>query len=158
MAKIDRTESEILEFKRQWTDRALEDLAAFANTRGGAVLVGVRDDREVVGVRADDREIQRIANLITSHLGLTPSIGLREIHGRKVLEIRVEPSRGIVPYGGRYLRRVGTTNRDMTQEELARLILERSGLTWDVLKSPWGIEEIDLLDSPGTFQNVPGQP
>ncbi|NIA12377.1 MAG: AAA family ATPase [Nitrospiraceae bacterium] len=143
MSKIDRTESEILEFKRQWTDKALEDLAAFANTAGGTVLVGVRDDREVVGVKIDDREIQRIANLITSHLGLTPSIGLREVQGRRVLEIRVEPSRGIVSYGGRYLKRVGTTNRDMTQEELGRLILERSGMTWDGLPSEWTLKEAD---------------
>ncbi len=58
MPKIDRQEDETLEFKRQWTDRALEDLAAFANTRGGTLLVGIREDGEIVGAAADDREIQ----------------------------------------------------------------------------------------------------
>ena len=43
MAKIDRTESEILEFKRQWTDKALEHLAAFSDTRGGFLVVSAKD-------------------------------------------------------------------------------------------------------------------
>jgi len=136
-------ESETLEFKRQWTDRALEDLAAFANTRGGTLLVGIREDGEIVGTAADDREIQRIANLIAGHLGITPSIRAVEMEGRPVLEIRVEPARGLVSYGGRYLRRVGTTNRDFSPDELARHLLERSGRTWDSLSSEWTLDEID---------------
>ncbi len=63
MPKINAAEGQTLEFKRQWADRALEDLAAFANTDGGTLLLGIRDDGEIVGARADDRELQRIANL-----------------------------------------------------------------------------------------------
>ncbi len=142
MPKIDLQESETIEFKRQWTDRALEDLAAFANTRGGTLLIGVRKDGEIVGAPTDDREIQRIANLITSHLGIAPSIRVVEMEGRKVLEIRVGPAQGLVTYGGRYLRRVGSTNRDFPPEELARHLLERSGRTWDGLPSEWTLDEI----------------
>ena len=32
-------EGETIELKREWTDRALEDLAAFANTHGGILLL-----------------------------------------------------------------------------------------------------------------------
>ncbi|MGB9764937.1 MAG: helix-turn-helix domain-containing protein, partial [Candidatus Saccharicenans sp.] len=133
MPKVDRLEGETLEFKRQWTDRALEDLAAFANTRGGTLLVGIREDGEIVGTKVDDQEIQRITNLIAAHLGITPSIRAVEIEGLPVLEIQVAPATGLVPYGGRYLRRVGTTNRDFAPPELARHLLERSGRTWDGL-------------------------
>ncbi len=143
MPKTDLQESETLEFKRQWTDRALEDLAAFANTRGGTLLVGIREDGEVVGAKVDDREIQRIANLIAAHLGITPSIRVVELEGRPVLEIRVDPVRGVVSYGGRYLRRVGTTNRDFAPDELARHLLERSGRTWDGLPSGWTLDEVE---------------
>ncbi len=143
MPRIDLQESETVEFKRQWTDRALEDLAAFANTRGGTLLVGIREDGEIVGAKADDREIQRIANLIAAHLGITPSIRVVEMGGRPVLEIRVEPAAGLVPYGGRYLRRVGTTNRDFAPDELARHLLERSGRSWDGLPGEWTPSEMD---------------
>lgn len=143
MPRIDQQEGETLEFKRQWTDRALEDLAALANTRGGTLLVGIRDDGEIVGTTVDDREVQRITNLIASHLGVTPSIQVVDMKGRPVIEIQVEPAAGLVSYGGRYLRRVGTTNRDYSPDELARHILERSGRTWDGLPSEWGLDEVN---------------
>jgi len=143
MPKINISESETLEFKRQWTDRALEDLAAFANSRGGALLIGVRNDGEIVGTSADDREIQRITNLITSRLGITPSIQVVEMEGRPVMEMRVDPAPRLVAYGGRYLRRVATTNRDFPQDQLARRILECSGQSWDGLASEWTLEEIE---------------
>jgi ATP-dependent DNA helicase RecG len=143
MPKIDRQEDQTLEFKRQWTDKALEDLAAFANTEGGTLLVGIRDDGEIVGAVADDREVQRLANLITSRLGITPSIRLVEMEERPVVEICVDPASGLVSCGGRYLRRVGATNRDFPAEELARHILGRSGHTWDALPSAWTLTELD---------------
>ena len=143
MPKINKQESETLEFKRQWTDRALEDLTAFANTRGGTLLVGIRDDGEIVGTKVDDQEIQRIANLITARLGITPSIRVVKMDGYPVLEIQIEPATGPVSYGGRYLRRVGSTNRDFALDELARHLLKRSGRTWDGLLSEWGLDELD---------------
>lgn len=143
MPKIDRQEGETLEFKRQWTDKGLEDLAAFANTRGGSLLIGIQEDGEIVGARVDDQEMQRIANLITAHLGITPSIQVVEMQGRPVIEIRVNAGRRLLSYGGRYLRRVGTTNRDFPPDELARHLLERAGRTWDGLSSDWTPEKID---------------
>jgi predicted HTH transcriptional regulator len=71
MPSIRPQEDQSLEFKRQWTDKPLEDLAAFANTEGGTILVGIREDGEIVGAAADDREVQRLANLISSRLGIT---------------------------------------------------------------------------------------
>lgn len=143
MGKVEAREGQTLEFKRQWTDRALEDLAAFANTEGGRLLLGVRDDGEVVGTQADDRELQRIANLIAAHLGITPSVRVVEMQGLPVVEIRVDPAPGLVPYRGRYLRRVGATNRDFSPEELARHILTRSGRNWDGLPGDWSLKEVE---------------
>ena len=139
----ERREGQRLEFKREWTDRALEDLAAFANTDGGRLVVGVGKDGTVVGARADDEELQRIANVIHSCLGLTPSIRIEQWEGKPVVVIETPPAQGIVPYRGRYLRRVGSTNRDFPPEELARHILRLSAESWDGLPSPWGLDHVD---------------
>jgi len=64
MPKINAVEGQTLEFKRQWTDRALEDLAAFANTKGGTLLLGIRDDGEIVGAIADDRNCSGLPTLL----------------------------------------------------------------------------------------------
>lgn len=142
MAKINLQEGEIVEFKRQWTDRALEDLAAFANTQGGSLWIGVDDDGTVVGVETSDEEIQRIANVITSRLGLVPSIRVENHGGKSVIVIQVERAGNIVPCNGRYLRRVASTNRDFAREELARQMLRLSAESWDRLSSSWRLERL----------------
>jgi ATP-dependent DNA helicase RecG len=142
MSRTDLHEGEAIEFKRRWTDQALEDLAAFANTRGGTLLVGVQDDGDVIGVADPEAEMQRIANTVASRLGLTPSVSRRSIGGREVIEVRVQPARGIVGLNGRYRTRVGSTNRDLSPEELGRLVLQRSGQSWDGLPSPMGLDQV----------------
>ncbi|MEN3011241.1 MAG: ATP-binding protein [Candidatus Bipolaricaulaceae bacterium] len=83
-------ESETLELKERWTDEALKDLAAFANTRGGTLLIGVRKNGEIVGTATEDAEIQWIANTIVSRLGLTPSVRTQTPQGLNVVEIVVK--------------------------------------------------------------------
>lgn len=137
-------ESETCEWKERWTDEALKDLAAFANHQGGTLYLGVRDDGTIVGAPDHDVEIQRLANLISSRLGINPSIETQTYGGKRVIAIRVNPVRGIVGYQGRYLRRVGSTNRDFTHEELARRFLEQMGRSWDSLPSEWNLQEVDI--------------
>ncbi len=137
-------EGQQLELKRQWTDRALEDIAAFANTDGGRLLIGVEDSGTVVGFSGKDADVQRISNVIHGRLGLTPRIHVQEINDLPVLVIEVEPTQGIIPCNGRYLCRVGSTNRDFSPQELANHMLRRSGQSWDSLPSSWGMERCDL--------------
>lgn len=40
-----------VEFKEKFTSRIDEDMVAFANTKGGILLLGVRDDGTVSGAR-----------------------------------------------------------------------------------------------------------
>jgi ATP-dependent DNA helicase RecG len=48
-------EGETLELKSEWNDDALKDLAAFANTRGGTLVIGIANDGSVVGTDASDQ-------------------------------------------------------------------------------------------------------
>lgn len=43
MSKIPPCESEIVEFKRNWTEDIKKELVAFANTLGGDLYIGVGD-------------------------------------------------------------------------------------------------------------------
>jgi len=49
---ISQGESQTLEFKRSLAteDKIVEELASFANTSSGTVIVGVRDSGEIIGV------------------------------------------------------------------------------------------------------------
>ena len=68
---LKRPEGKTLEFKRDLSspDGVLRSLVAFANTSGGAVLIGVEDrTRHVRGVKEPLDLEERLANLISDHI------------------------------------------------------------------------------------------
>lgn len=146
MLSLPLTESESLELKREWSGRmkGLEDLAAFANTHGGTLIIGVEDDGvSVPGFEPDDPTLRSILNEIVDSLRITPEVRREPTeNGPQVITIQVRPSTLPVAYRGRYLKRVGSTNRDMTFEEISRRAVEISGQTWDALPAahPFGLD------------------
>lgn len=136
MPETDVRESETLEFKESWGDAALESVAAFANHRGGSLWLGVRDDGSAIGRSFGDAAIRTITEQIADRLGLRPSIQAQSRDGKPILEIAVQPSGDLIACGGRYLTRVGATNRQMTSEQVVQHLLQRTGQTWDGLPLP----------------------
>ena len=47
-ALIQEGESETLEFKEQWNEHGLEAVASFVNTKGGTLLIGVKDNGTIL--------------------------------------------------------------------------------------------------------------
>jgi hypothetical protein len=107
---IRSVESETLEFKAtlRWNlnkDRpgkeveisAMKTVAAFLNSGGGTLLVGVTDDGQVVGTENDrfpneDRFLLHFNNLVKEHLGLAHggslTFGFRDAQGKRVFFVR----------------------------------------------------------------------
>ncbi len=143
MDRIEFEEGETIEFKRQWTEKALEDIAAFSNTNGGVVFIGIDREGNVVGFKGTEEDIQKISNQISSNLGITPRIIIENLKEKPILKIIVEPARFIVSYKGRYLKRVGSTNRNFPPHELAARIVELQGKSWDLLPSNFTVNDLD---------------
>src|SRR5215472_13768776 len=59
-----RSESETLEFKTSFNEDVLESIGAFANARGGVVLVGVEDSGSVCGVQVGKKTLEDWAHRI----------------------------------------------------------------------------------------------
>lgn len=80
-------------------------IAAFGNSQGGKVIIGVKEPAEIVGVDPDplkrtyDVAVRRLAPTIPTRLSFA------DIEGKKVGVIEVAPSRDIVlADGGTYVR------------------------------------------------------
>ena len=57
-------ESEVVELKSQIVPEICKEIIAFANTKGGTLYIGVRDNGEVVGVEHADKVILQLNNMI----------------------------------------------------------------------------------------------
>lgn len=138
-------ESETVEFKEQWQDNdALRELAAFANSRGSTLLVGVADDGTLVGWHGSGRDLDALTNRIVDSLRLHPvSVHCDEIDNRTVLRIDVRPTTLPVACRGRYYHRVGRTAREVPPDELPRFLMRRTGSTWDVLPAEADLDTIN---------------
>ena len=117
------------------TEALAGELVAFANAAGGGVFLGVADSGAVVGIapsRVDAVE-RWIVNVATHNCEPPIRPVLRKVllpdaagDDRRVL--LAEVPRGLYVHrtsGGRYYVRVGSTKRDLTPPELARLFQER---------------------------------
>lgn len=136
-------ESETAERKESWNDDGLKSLAAFANTRGGTLWIGIRDKGATVGWRGDGKEQTRISNQISDALGCLPigmTVQMRD--NLPILVIRMARAASPVSVRGRYYRRVGNSTREVPGNELPRFLLERTGQNWDELPSEFGLADV----------------
>lgn len=117
-------------------DDIADELAAFANARGGVLVLGVDEkDRDVVGIHPDHMDyVERFVSDLSHDLIDPPiDVAVSRIEvpnslGSMKCAIRVEVQRSpfvhLSPSG--YYRRVGSSKRQMSTDHLARLFQQRS--------------------------------
>lgn len=136
-------ESETAERKQSWNEDCLKVLAAFANTRGGTLWIGVHDDGHTVGWTGDGRAQEAISCQISDTLQCLPvGITLQTRDSLPILVIRMAHAASPVAVRGRYYRRLGNSTREIPDGELPRFLLERTGQSWDELPSDFGLEAV----------------
>lgn len=132
-------ESEILEYKESFNDEALETIGAFANAKGGTLLLGVRDNGEICGLQVGKKSLEDIANRIQESTDprLQPSISVVKYENKAVGVISVSiTTRVPVSIRGRYFRRTGKSNQRMSHEEIMQRMVASTGLSWDAIVEP----------------------
>jgi predicted HTH transcriptional regulator len=91
--KIEGGENEVLDFKYCISDsrKIAKSLAAFANTIGGSLLIGVRDNGSIAGVRSEEEfyMIDAAASLFCKP-AVKYSVVQHRWEGKTVLEVRIE--------------------------------------------------------------------
>ena len=113
-----------------------DELAAFANGRGGTLVLGVDDKtRELPGLPIEQLDavegwVREICNdsVKPSIDAMIRKLELLDSTGRLVPLIRVDVERSLFVHRspGGYFRRLGSSKREMTPDVLARLFQERS--------------------------------
>jgi len=93
---IEEGENIQCEFKRHFTtpEKIAREMIAFANTKGGYMIFGVDDDREVVGVDSEKSESEMIKDAAENFCEprLVYSIDFIELYGKEVVIVSIPES------------------------------------------------------------------
>lgn len=117
-------------------DSMSDELAAMANTRGGALLIGVDDKtREINGIPIDrlDTAEEWLRNIANDLINPPLECVIRKMsidggNGAPKCIIKVDVPQSIFVHrsGGGYFTRIGSSKREMQPDVLARLFQQRS--------------------------------
>lgn len=93
---IAQGESTCLEFKRKIISpvKLAKELAAFANTKGGNLLIGVDDDGSIVGIESEKTAIELVNNVCDFYIDppIKPKIEIVNLNWHDILLINVTES------------------------------------------------------------------
>ena len=130
--KIILGEDATIEFKREMPHRnsLADEIAAFANTQGGVILIGVDDDRNIVGLELQelDRVEKTVVEICEDSIEPTVPIFTEKlrIDDKNILKIVVPRSLFVHKTSNGYFTRQGSSKREMPTDQLARLLQSRS--------------------------------
>ncbi len=136
-ALVSQPESDVLEFKTRLTEPQIvaRVISAFANSRGGTLIVGVKEGGEIVGVD-DPTRTRRILEYALQRI--SPQINIESevvaVDGRSLLVVKT-PSGQHSPYfiDGHAFRRTGDAITSLTSNEIYSVIRDRATTLDDVL-------------------------
>ena len=132
LEKIYLGEDATIEFKRALPHRnsLADEIAAFANTRGGVILIGVDDDGKIIGIdrHALDTAEKTVIEICADSIDPIVLIFTEKlrIDDKNLLKIEVPRSLFVHKTANGYFMRQGSSKREMPTEQLARLFQTRS--------------------------------
>ncbi|MDP1694803.1 MAG: ATP-binding protein [Candidatus Woesearchaeota archaeon] len=113
---LEQGEGYTIEFKEKFTPKIDEDMVAFANTKGGIILLGVKDNRQIIGETLTNELKAKINTLARN---CKPSLDISFYQTESIVIIKV-PEGTSKPYscGNGYYRRLDGTTQKMHHEEI----------------------------------------
>jgi ATP-dependent DNA helicase RecG len=135
-ALIQAGESDTVELKQSTgaTREIVETVSAFANARGGTLLIGVTNTGTICGVTIGQDTLEALSNTIQQQTDskVFPVLTTAVIHGKTVVVLRIEESPlKPVLVQGRGFKRIGRSNHVLSSTEVAQLSLASWSLSWD---------------------------
>ena len=140
------TESDTLELKSELIPDICKEVIAFANSQGGTIYIGVKDDGTVVGISNADATQLRLNNMVRD--SIKPDVtmfvrnNLQKADGKTILEVTVQKgtdrpyylaSKGLKPTGV-YVRN-GSSTDPATETAIRRMIKETDGDVFEDMRA-----------------------
>ena len=147
-------EGSTVEFKQSFSKTVIETLVAFANAKGGTILIGVNNDGGISGVDLNDESIPQWINEIKTKTdpSLIPTTEIMDVAKKRVVVLKVQeyPIKPI-SMQGKYFKRVANSNHLMSIDEISNEHLRTLNSSWDYYVDPYhsidniSLDKIDLF-------------
>ncbi len=132
LEKIILGEDATIEFKREMPhrDSLADEIAAFANAQGGTILIGIDDNKEIVGLEL--QELDRAEKMVVEICkdSIEPAVDFftekLRIDDKNILKTEVPGSLYVHKSPNGYFIRRGSSKRELPTDQLARLLQRRS--------------------------------
>lgn len=106
----------------------VETIAAFSNTNGGRIFVGISNSGKLLGVQIGKNTIEGLVNQISQNTDpvIHPEVTENKIDDKEVIIIAVKEAhdKSVLAFGKPYIR-VGKTTKQMSKTEYERRILKK---------------------------------
>ena len=141
-------ESNTVEFKEKFDEQIIESAVAFANTKGGIIFIGVSDKNNIKGIKVGKETLNQWTNQISQSTDprIIPELEKIKVDGKTVIAVKIKEN-PIKPISkkGRCLKRVDSSNRAMSAQEVAQMHLHSTGMSWDKYPAKdASLEDIDI--------------
>lgn len=135
-------ENHNLEFKESFSDSIAKEICAFANSKGGYILVGVTDKGEIKGVKSSNMLRSRIYDL-SRNLDPPLNVAIEEV--KNVVVIHIDEGKN-KPYSvnGRFFIRYGSNSQQLKRDEIKELFKKENLIGFDDMINGDFNLEIDL--------------
>jgi ATP-dependent DNA helicase RecG len=134
LERIRNGENETTEFKTNFSKDTIETLVAFANKKGGMVLVGVDNQAKIVGTTVANESVQKWLNEIKfkTEPAIFPDIDILNIEGKDIAIFRIQeyPVKPI-SFLGRFFIRKNNSNHQLAANEINEIYLQSIQTSWD---------------------------
>ncbi len=141
-------EGPAMEFKLSVEKSAGKTISAFANTFGGIMIFGIGSKNNPVGIRDQDEESRRLREILdTCKPNPRPIEEFVKHAGKSFIVLKIEPfaiSQTPCFFRGRCFIRQGTTNLELSGEELIDFLKKRTILDFEELRSRASLSDIDI--------------
>lgn len=136
-------EGQHTEFKEKYTSRVIESLAAFANTAGGRVLIGVSDRGQVVGLQGADKVVESVLSACREAISppVSPVVEIVKRDEGVLVVAQVDATGRMHAKSGAVFVRHGRQTRRASAEEIRLLTLRETPEVYEVVACPgavWG--------------------
>jgi len=97
-----RGETEVLEFKENLNESFYKNISAFANTKGGMIVLGADNKGNIKGIDPSNKFLEDLTNRIVNKLSIYPDIAAIDMKGKRAIAVNIARSSYPVSYEGRY--------------------------------------------------------